>query len=529
MPPKNHRAPDAEALLLLQKAVTDELGEDERQRFLERFENESDWSDRLAKELISDHLLHEVYERSRLLDAVEPSSEVPDIRTDILDTDTLARLAAESPALPKTNRDETVPLPSPHRKSIKPFDPNTARPLIPWRFTIPLLLFFFGMIVYSEWNSRTDHEGNEISGEKHGLTVMSDQADVVWTKDSMRPKLGESLSAGALEFDSGTVELLFFDGVRCVVEGPADLILLKEGRVFCRHGNWSVTVPPSGVGFEIQTPQYTIRDLGTQFFAAIDEKNCDIHVLKGAVELRNDAGKKKVYKTNQAVEIRSGKLFDRLMETDVFVSKKEMRLRSDDYLQRHPPPPKQQSEPILSVDFSGETPQGVTLFSGRHEGSAFRFTDAESRIRLPSLGRLSSFTVLIDIKVDRLNTKLNPILMSAGSKRDGLIWNILPQGSMAVGFRGRGTFRTPIVFTKESLGQWVRLGLGVDEKQMKIYLNGDPVCSVARSTVGPLDSSAWDIGNWENKGTIEPLDGAVAGIKIFDRCLELHEIRAVSE
>ena len=361
--------------------------------------------------------------------------------------------------------------------------------------------------------------------------VMVDFADVKWVGNA--PKLGEPLMPGSLAFESGTIEMLFFNGVRSVIEGPADLLLVNDSQVFCRRGKWSVTVPPSGIGFEIQTPHGTIRDLGTQFFAAVAGEQCDVHVLKGSVELKDTVGKKTVFKADQAVGFRAGIWTPQQAEPEYFVTKTEMRQRSDDDFKRNPPPVVPKKEPILSVDFSQkalpEGPQGVILFSGRREDSAFHFTDRESRIRLQPLGRLSSFTALIDIRVDRLGAINNPILMSEGSNLNGLIWSILPNGSLILGRRTgtSKTYITPIVFTEESLGEWTQLGLSYDgaRSRMCVFWNGDLIYTTKLPESGAMNLNALDAGNWKVKGNIGQLNGAIRNIVLFNRVLEYHEMR----
>ena len=88
------------------------------------------------------------------------------------------------------------------------------------------------------------------------------------------------------------------------------------------------------------------------------------------------------------------------------------------------------------------------------------------------------------------------------------------------------SFNTPIVFTKEQFGKWVQLGLTFDGKQMSVYLNGDVICTAKLPSGGSVDLSALDVGNWELKNNVGQLDGAVRSIVVFDRVLELYEIRS---
>ena len=420
----------------------------------------------------------------------------------------------------------------------KPQSPARLLPIA----VVAFVGIMIGAVYISLFSPKNDTINYGIAEKRQTPAVIVDAADVQWKGDA--PKLGESLMPGTLAFESGTVELLFFNGVRSVIEGPADLTLLNDSKVFCNKGNWSVTVPPSGIGFKIQTPQGTIRDLGTQFFAAIDDKKLDVHVLKGAVELKDTAGKITLFQSNQAGLARVGEKLVRMATTpENFVTKTEMRQRSDDYFTRNPPSVVERTEPVLSVDFSQqELPQGVTVFScspvpGRSpERGAVRFASSESRIRLPSLSELSSFTVLIDIKIDRQYSAFRPILMSAGSQRGGLVWNITPSGSMRFGIRqqatqGKGMFETPPVFADNLLGEWVQLGLCIDKakSEMSVHLNGDKICIAKLENIGSINLNELDVGSWKLKTNSGHLKSTVERIVVFDRVLEMTEIRLLQK
>ena len=449
-----------------------------------------------------------------------------------LDFEELIRLTVQSPSIP-VNRPKPVAATRKKKPKPKTSRPESYRLL---QFSLLLLAALIVAVAYQEWwRPKHGDQRFDFANKPQTPAVMVDMADVQW--NGTVPKLGEPLQPGQLAFESGTVELLFFNGVRSIIEGPAELTLLNESRVFCNRGKWSVTVPPSGVGFELQTPGSTIRDLGTQFYAAIDGKNSDVHVLKGAVEVIN--GRKTLLKTNEAVKMRGSEILDRMPNVaDLFVPKTEMRRRSSDYWQRNLPPPSAKLEPILFVDFSHENPEGVTLSSvqrvqGRSQKkTAVRLTGNDSRIQLPPLGKLSTFTVLVDVRVDKVKGGFSPILMSGGMKPGGIIWNIGSNGAMVCGFRraaaaGTEAFETPIIFTKELLGEWVQLGLSVDKERgrMSVFLNGDPICSKRLPSRGAQDLSELDVAAWKLKNSAFQLDGAVERIIVFNRALELHEIR----
>jgi len=106
---------------------------------------------------------------------------------------------------------------------------------------------------------------------------------------------GQVLEPGSrLELQRGTVELEFASGVRGIVHGPADLTLRDEGLLELDRGTAWFEVPAKATGFQVNTPDLILIDLGTEFgirsrLDFLDE----VHVFTGKVELRNRHGLKK--------------------------------------------------------------------------------------------------------------------------------------------------------------------------------------------------------------------------------------------
>ena len=156
-----------------------------------------------------------------------------------------------------------------------------------------------------------------------------------------------------------------------------------------------------------------------------------------------------------------------------------------------------------------------------------KFDEQNFRNRMNSIGKLSSFTVLVTIKVENLTGVYNPVLMSQGTKRSGLVWNMTRRGSMIFGLLGIGTYETPIVFTGDALGEWTQIGLSIDNAKnlAGVYVNGDLIGSGKISNFTPVDFGKLEIGNWKLKDNAWQPNGAIESIMIFDRVLEMTEIR----
>ena len=106
---------------------------------------------------------------------------------------------------------------------------------------------------------------------------------------------GLTLEPGSrLEVINGTVELSFDSGVRGIVRGPADLTLHRDDLLYLSRGTAWFEVPEKAVGFMVNTPDFNLTDLGTEFgIISRPEFLDEVHVFEGKVEVTNRHGLKK--------------------------------------------------------------------------------------------------------------------------------------------------------------------------------------------------------------------------------------------
>lgn len=110
---------------------------------------------------------------------------------------------------------------------------------------------------------------------------------LTYTDGEQPPSGGNTLREGSrLQLSSGTMEVEFTIGVRCVIEAPCDLVVLSDKRISMAEGVAWFKVPPPAIGFTIETPQLTIVDLGTEFgILAPAAGQHEVHVITGKVEI----------------------------------------------------------------------------------------------------------------------------------------------------------------------------------------------------------------------------------------------------
>lgn len=99
---------------------------------------------------------------------------------------------------------------------------------------------------------------------------------------------GDKLISGSTtRLSQGRAELTFRNGVRSVIEAPAEWTMVDENRLDLRRGAAWVEVPPPATGFQVFTPNLEITDFGTEFGVLVEEDRHDeVHVVSGVVEAR---------------------------------------------------------------------------------------------------------------------------------------------------------------------------------------------------------------------------------------------------
>lgn len=437
---------------------------------------------------------------------------------------------------------------APRHKSVvgtKKSDPDSSRKRFSFNTAVvclTLLVSGFLPLIYFEWFPRLN-EPTTIAVKSDTIATLSSCLDVQWDGNALSP--GKPLGHEAIRFQSGTVELLFYNGVHAVIEGPADLILSDRNQVFCRYGRFSVTVPKQGSGFEIQSRQWLVRDIGTQFCVEMNENAARVDVVRGVVEveLPSDAEKKTLTTLQGAAMSRNRPLERFTADGSRFVDRDELLRRWAQWFAG----PGQKSTvekntlPRFSAHFS---PNSVDLhaYGGRWEqendtkSPSFCFTEQKDRLRVRTSGELKSFTLVLHVRVDRLNSRLNPLVMSEGSSRGGVLWHVNEQGAIVFGLRPRnnrqaGTLVSPVVFTEGMLGRWNTLAVTVDAttRSATLFLNGSPILADNLAEEPVLNLSGIDLGNWvpakNKRETFRQLDGAIDRFLVYDQPLSYDEIR----
>jgi ferric-dicitrate binding protein FerR (iron transport regulator) len=100
------------------------------------------------------------------------------------------------------------------------------------------------------------------------------------------PANDAGMPQGTYELEAGIIELESTSGVLLTVEAPAVFTLVDDQLIRVENGRIAAHVPPSAVGFRVETASATVVDLGTDFAVeAIRGTKSEVHVFNGEVQI----------------------------------------------------------------------------------------------------------------------------------------------------------------------------------------------------------------------------------------------------
>lgn len=107
------------------------------------------------------------------------------------------------------------------------------------------------------------------------------------------------LAGQRVEIDAGVTEIQLQNGVRCVLEGPAQILFSSVSEGVLDSGTVVAYVPPQAVGFSLETADLRVVDFGTTFGLSVDPAEASqVHVMDGLVSVLAKAPKQ----TQQATQ-----------------------------------------------------------------------------------------------------------------------------------------------------------------------------------------------------------------------------------
>lgn len=451
-----------------------------------------------------------------------------------------------------------------HRAALGPTRESFS--LRPW-LAMAACLVLTAVLVWSFWfKPRSNRSGTTSSA----VAMLTQAVDARWGQRTGLLRVGGALEPGVLRLESGMAQVVFYNGARVVLEGPAEIRLVSPSEAECISGRLLADVPPPARGFRVKTDQLNVVDLGTAFGIEAARGHTEVHVFKGTVELERGAAAKQLLREGQAVMASNGAAVKVIAaSTAAFAPMFEFQQRSlasqaFRYEQWHLASAKLNQDPSLLVhlDFEDSNRTDYTLRNiaernhavsdaaivgcqrgeGRwREKRALEFQSVNDRVRLTVPGEFHAFTLSMWVCVKGLDRQFNSLFMCDGFKPGTLHWLIRNDGvlGLTVIGPGEGNYQivaSPSVLRLDRLGLWMHLAVVLDGRQKRVthYVNGLPVKDKTLRIAPPFHIGAAELGNWNASGfpdndpsLIRNFSGAMDEFCLFSRALAAEEIRAL--
>jgi hypothetical protein len=415
------------------------------------------------------------------------------------------------------------------------------------------------------WEKRT--EARNVS--KTAVARLVDEVRAKWTSGTTSHHVGEALEPGGLHLQSGLAQVVFYNGARLVIQGPAELRLISQHEAFCQSGIVSAEVPPRARGFCITTPKLTVADLGTAFGVDVRDTHEEVHVFKGKVEFNGDALQKQDLQAGEAIAVSGDNTIERIpLNAGIFakaaaLQQKWAALSNVRYQEWRDTRKRLAADPsvLVHLDFerssAAETAlrnlagshaetgdaviEGCSSGEGRWHGKpALEFQDPMDRVRLNIPTEFEALTFAVWVNVTSLSQPFNSLFMSDGFGPGKVHWQIRNDGVLDLGVLGpvrqdTQIFASAAVVTPDRFGRWLHLAVVLDGRRMRVvhYVNGEAVSHHSLKLGPPYRIGDAELGNWnvgQARKTVPPFfvrhfNGAMDEFVMYSRALSDREIR----
>lgn len=412
--------------------------------------------------------------------------------------------------------------------------------------------------------------GGRNAGGRRAVAMLNRVVDARWKTSASPPRLGAPLEPGTLRLESGLAQIVFYNGARVVIEGPAELRLVSTSEAALTEGRLTAEVPFQARGFRVVAPRMDVTDLGTSFGLNIVGDQTELHVFQGSVEFRAGSSTElKNLRTGQgAIMAVAG--VPTLVDADpsgfsaLFdLQAKSLAAEAQRYDRWRAANQQRKRDPSLWVHFdfehssptdwqmpntgarSATVPDAAIIGAHWGEGRwsmkpAMEFRSVGDRIRLNVPDAAQSVTFAAWVRVQGLDRQINSLFMSDGFRAGTLHWTIRKdgvQGLTVIGPKGdHQILASPPVFTVDQFGLWTHVAVVVDGKARQVthYMNGRQVSRHSFRISPPFHLGAAEIGNWNAVGfpgndpfLLRNFSGVMDEFCLFGRALSATEIRAL--
>jgi len=233
-------------------------------------------------------------ERSR--DQPLPSSETAELNSLLKDHPELVKTMAESLLIDAELRRDPRLL---QEMKTTPQEARGPRNIIPIFALGAAACLFLGLLVFQTLRQA------ETDKSSPGVAILSKSTNCRWASSTIPTAEGSHVPAGKLELVEGLATIVFDSGAEISLEAPATLEIIDKMNARLISGTLVADVPPTAIGFTIDTKDATITDLGTRFGLSTDEQGKYlVQVIEGLVEVDHKG-------ENNIRQVTEGKSLDR--------------------------------------------------------------------------------------------------------------------------------------------------------------------------------------------------------------------------
>lgn len=410
-----------------------------------------------------------------------------------------------------------------------------------------------------------------------GIALVTRLVDVAWADDASSSSVGDALSPGLVEIESGLAQIEFFCGATVVLEGPAAIDLQTSTSARLLSGRLRAQVPPAARGFEVHVDEMRVVDLGTEFGISVTPDKSSVQVFDGEVELHQpDENARRVTAGNAVIRSDDGKLDKGKLTPSEFVDLQALDSQAQDqsedrYVRWQQSSNSLRRDPRLIAYYSMDEDQqwhrklpssmfpenreldgaivGAKRVSGRWPNKdAIEFKRPGDRVRVFIPGEYESLTFACWVKIDSLDRWYNSLFLTDNYQRGEPHWQILDTGQLFFSVRvsndeidteHREVLSPP--FWKPSMsGQWLHLATTYDVQQQRTthYLNGKILSEETIPDVQLVPTTRIgkaSIGNWslptkpDAEFAVRNLNGSIDEFALFAAALSPEEILKIYE
>jgi hypothetical protein len=440
----------------------------------------------------------------------------------------------------------------------------------PHRARVLALAACVALLAVGGWGLWLREQAHRSATISPAVAMLTRVVDAHWGGETAPPRVGSALEPGWLRLESGLAQVVFYSGVRMVIEGPAELQILSATEAVCRTGKLLADVPPSARGFRLETEQLTVVDRGTRFGITASLERTEVHVFEGRVELVSGVASKQVLSDEQAAVAHDQtplRMIAADPETFAYLFEfQQHSLAWEAFRYEHWQFTSTQLDwdPSLLVrldfqDFGGtdwtlrNTAQGNRAVSdatvvgcqraeGRwREKQSLEFQSVNDRVLLQVPGEFESLTLAAWVRVRGLDRRLNSLFMCDGFEPGTVHWLIRNDGVLGLTLFGPGwgnfqILASPPVLTLDQFGMWLQLAVVLNGKARQVihYVDGVPVSRHTLKQRPPYRLGAAELGNWHAVSSPKPVPAQIRNFSgsfdefvLFNRALtdaEIHEL-----